>query len=261
MYETGGAVDLLRLKGGEVELQVITGGAEAHKAPLVLLHEGLGSLGMWRDYPTRLAALTGRTVVVWSRHGYGQSRVPNGPRTVKYMHHEALDVLPELLGRIEVSEPVLVGHSDGASIALIYAGCGAPVAGVVAIAPHVMVEEHSLKGIEAARREYLRSDLPTQLRRYHRDVDTMFWGWNDIWLSPAFRDWNIEASLPGITCPVLLVQCEDDRYGTLEQLDRIAQQVAGPTEQLVIPEGGHSPHVTRPELVEPRLAAFVAGLD
>jgi pimeloyl-ACP methyl ester carboxylesterase len=254
----GGRVSL---RGGDVEVRVIEASAGRRNDPaLVLLHEGLGSISLWRDFPARLAAGTGRTVVVWSRHGYGRSRGIAGPRAVDYMHHEAIDVLPEFLELVGVARPILVGHSDGASIALIYAGAGAgPVSGLVAIAPHVFVEARSVAGIEAARREYLRSDLPDRLGRYHTDPDATFWGWNDVWRLPAFRTWNIEAYLATIRAPLLLVQSADDRYGSLDQLDRIERQVSGPVERLVLESGGHAPHHSHPDLVTARVAAFVAA--
>jgi pimeloyl-ACP methyl ester carboxylesterase len=252
----------LLIAGGKVEVEVIgAGGPRLADSPLVLLHEGLGCIALWRDFPHRLAALTGRTVVVWSRHGYGGSAVVTEPRSDRYMHHEALDVLPALLAVMQIRRPVLVGHSDGASIALIHAGAGHPVAAVVALAPHVVVEARSIEGIEAARNDFLDTDLSSRLGQYHTDPEATFWGWNNIWLSPEFRAWNIEEYLPGISCPVLLVQCADDRYGTLDQLDRIARQVTGVTERLVLPEGGHSPHQADPALVAERIAAFVADAN
>jgi pimeloyl-ACP methyl ester carboxylesterase len=254
---------LMPLRRGDVEVEVIDGdlGADRHAA-LVLLHEGLGSLKLWREVPAVLASLTGRHVVVWSRHGYGRSAAVNGPRPTTYMHDEALEVLPEFLDRLAIQSPVLIGHSDGASIALIHAGAGIrAVAGVVALAPHVRVEDRSLAGIRAARHEYGRGDLAARMGRYHDNADATFWGWNDIWLADSFRAWNIEAYLPAITCPVLLVQCADDQYGTLDQLDRIERQVAGPVERLVLPDGGHSPHLSHPEAVATRIAAFVSSLS
>ena len=190
----------LTLPGGEVEFDIL-GDRRASRAAdgpaLVLLHEGLGSLDLWRRFPGVLASLTGRMVLVWSRYGYGRSAVVAEPRAVSYMHEEALGVLPHLLDRLGIERPALVGHSDGASIALIHAGAGIrPVAGVVALAPHVMVEERSLAGIRAARHEYLHGDLPARLARYHTDPDATFWGWNDVWLSEPFRAWSIEAYLP-----------------------------------------------------------------
>jgi pimeloyl-ACP methyl ester carboxylesterase len=187
------------------------------------------------------------------------------------MHQEALEVLPEFLDRLALDRPVLIGHSDGASIALISAGsagaagtaggAGPAVAGVVAIAPHVMVEERSLAGIQAARDEYLHGDLPGRLARYHADPDATFWGWNDVWLSEPFRAWNIDPYLPTITCPVLLVQCADDRYGSLAQLDRIQDQVPGRVERLEWLAGGHAPHQSHRNQVAARILRFVHSLD
>lgn len=255
----------LTLPGGEVEFDIL-GDRRASRAAdgpaLVLLHEGLGSLDLWRRFPGVLASLTGRMVLVWSRYGYGRSAVVAEPRAVSYMHEEALGVLPHLLDRLGIERPALVGHSDGASIALIHAGAGIrPVAGVVALAPHVMVEERSLAGIRAARHEYLHGDLPARLARYHTDPDATFWGWNDVWLSEPFRAWSIEAYLPHVACPVLLVQCADDRYGTLAQLDRIEHLAPGRVERLVLPEGGHAPHRSHPDRVASRIAGFVRSLD
>jgi pimeloyl-ACP methyl ester carboxylesterase len=253
----------LALDGGEVEVSVIAAGKPTADAPtLVLLHEGLGSLSLWRDFPGLLASLTGRKVVVWSRHGYGRSSVVRRPRPVEYMHEEALTVLPEFLDRLAIERPVLVGHSDGASIALIHAGAEPrrPVAGVVALAPHVVVEERSVAGVRAARQEYLHGNLKSRLARYHTDPDATFWAWNDVWLSGPFRAWNIEAFLPGIRCPVLLVQCADDRYGSLDQVDRIQERVGGRVERLVLPEGGHSPHQSHRDEVAGRISDFVGSL-
>jgi pimeloyl-ACP methyl ester carboxylesterase len=259
---------LVDLSGGAVEVRVVPGGPQAPSGPaLVLLHEGLGSVGLWRGFPDALAAATGRTTVVWSRHGYGASDPAQLPRPVDYMHREALVVLPELLDRLAPTHPgcrapVLVGHSDGASIALIHAGSSPrTAAGVVVLAPHVVVEERSLIGIRAARVQYLSTDLPARLARHHRDAEATFWGWNDVWLSPEFAGWNIEDHLGRVDAPVLAVQCMDDEYGTLDQLARIADQVRGPYAELVLPTGGHAPHLTWPERVVSAVAAFVAGVQ
>ena len=249
--------------GGELEYRLLPAASGREDQPtLVFLHEGLGSLGLWRRFPDVVCERTGRAGLVWSRHGYGASEVVDRRRTVRYMHDEALDVLPALLDELSVEVPVLVGHSDGASIALIHTGgSGRPVSGVVALAPHVMVEDRSVEGIAEARREYLTTDLPERLARHHDDVDAAFWGWNDVWLDPAFRDWNIEEYLPGVVCPVLLVQCEDDRYGSLEQLERVERGVAGPVSRLVFPAGGHAPHLTHPDEVADAVTSFLARLD
>ena len=247
---------LVGLAGGPVEYALIPGG---NGPPLVFLHEGLGSLGLWRGVPADLAARTGRRALVWSRHGYGRSAAVRAARPVTYMHHEALAVLPELLDALLPGEaPVLVGHSDGASIALIHAGgSGREVAGVVAIAPHVLVEERTLEGIRAARHAYDAGDLRTRLGRHHDDVDATFGGWNDIWLRPDFAAWNIEEYLPAVTCPVLVVQAEDDPYGTLDQVERVAGGAAGPVRRLVLDAGGHAPHLTRTAEVVEAVAGFI----
>lgn len=232
----------------------------AGAAPLVLLHEGLGSARLWRSFPWDLAAATGRRTVVYSRSGYGRSSVGATPRQPGYMHDEAVTVLPSLLARLDIERPVLVGHSDGASIALIHAGAGCPVTAVVAIAAHVLVEERSLEGIRAARHRFETTDLVSRMARHHLDPVATFRAWNDIWLSSGFRDWNIEDYLPGITAPVLVVQAADDEYGTLDQVRRIAAGVAGPTQTLVLPDGGHAPHLTREEEVAPAVAHFLGRL-
>ncbi len=230
----------------------------------MLLHEGLGSARLWRSFPETLAARTGLRTVTWSRHGYGASDVLERKRTVRYMHEEALHVLPDLFATLEVGASVLIGHSDGASIALIHAGgaaaTGRPVLGVVTLAPHVFVEDQSVESIQAARRQYLAGDLRARLDRHHADTDATFWGWNDIWLSREFRAWSIEEYLPAISCPVLLIQCEDDPYGTLEQLDRIERGLGGPSSRLVFPAGGHAPHLSHSEAVAGTVARFVSSL-
>jgi pimeloyl-ACP methyl ester carboxylesterase len=231
-----------------------------HRPTLVLLHEGLGSLAMWRDFPGRLAHATNCNAVVYSRLGYGNSDPLQAPHSVRYMHDEALVVLPELLDGLAIAKPMLLGHSDGASIALIHAGSGVrPVQAVVVLAPHVMVEEVSISSIAAAKIAYETTDLRKRLARYHADVDGAFWGWNRIWLDPAFRDWNIESYLPGIACPLLAIQGEDDEYGTMEQLSRITRAVAD-AEALVLKDCRHSPHRDQPEAVIEAVTRFVDRL-
>ncbi len=229
-----------------------------HDRPtLVLLHEGLGSIAMWRDFPHLLAHATVSRVIVYSRYGYGSSDPLREPRNVRYMHDEALVVLPELLDALSIVNPVLVGHSDGGSIALIHAGgSGRTVAGVVVMAPHVLVEDISVASIAAARDAYETTDLPSRLGRYHAGVDRAFWGWNDIWLHPDFRAWNIEEYLPRIQCPVLAIQGEDDEYGTMEQLARITAG-ARDVELLKLEDCRHSPHRDQPEAVLEAVSRFV----
>ena len=251
---------VVAVSGGPLEVQDIPA-AQAGRAPLVLLHEGLGSVSAWKAFPERLAGATGRRVVTFSRFGYGRSGPAGLPRRPGYMHEEAETVLPELLDRLGADRPILVGHSDGASIALVHASTGRPVTAVVALAPHVMVEECTLEGARAARRAYRDGDLRARLARHHAVVDDAFYGWNDIWLAPEFRSWSIEDRLPGVEVPVLLVQCRDDPYGTLDQLDRIEKGVPGPVERLVLGTGGHAPHQSHPDRVLERIAGFVAPRD
>jgi pimeloyl-ACP methyl ester carboxylesterase len=222
---------------------------------LVLLHEGLGSVGLWRDFPARLNAATGRRVVAFSRFGHGRSEPPPQPRTPTFFHEEALEVLPEVLEQLDAPEPILVGHSDGASIALIHAGHH-PVAGIALLAPHAFVEDVTVAEIRIARERYTAGDLRERMARHHDDVDAAFRGWCDVWLDPAFRDWNLESDAERVTCPVLLIQGVDDPYGTLAQLDRIQARVRGPVTRLELP-GGHSPQL---EATEQVLAAITDWL-
>jgi len=246
--------------GHRVEFALIRGTAPA--APtLVFLHEGLGSVAMWRDFPQRVAAATGCPALVYSRYGYGRSDALAAPRQPDYMHVEALVALPELLGRLGVERPIPFGHSDGASIALIHAGgAGRPLAGLIAMAPHVMVEDVALAGIRATVQAYETTPLRQRLARYHDDVDSAFRGWSDAWLSPAFRDWNIEEYLPRIAVPVLAIQGRDDEYGTLEQIDRIAG-AAPDVDVLKLADCRHSPHKDQPGAVIAAVADFVRRID
>jgi pimeloyl-ACP methyl ester carboxylesterase len=224
---------------------------------VVFLHEGLGSVAMWKVFPERVCAAHGFTGLVYSRYGYGRST----PKPVDerwapdFMHRQAFEVLPALLAALGVERPWLFGHSDGASIALLHAA-RFPVAGVVAVAPHIFVEDISIASIAAARTAYAETDLRQRLARYHDDPDSAFRGWNDIWLDPAFRDWNIEAELAAITCPVLAVQGEDDEYGTLEQIRGIARRLPK-TRLLVLPKCGHSPHRDEPERLIQEAGRFI----
>jgi pimeloyl-ACP methyl ester carboxylesterase len=220
------------------------------------MHEGLGSVGLWRGFPERLADATGRRTLAFSRYGHGQSDPPPQRRTPSFMHEEALEVLPELLANLNIRTPVLVGHSDGASIALIYAA-HRPVEAVVAIAPHVFVEEMCIREIRNARDAYVNSDLKERMARHHRDPDVAFYGWNDVWLDPAFPDWDITGDLNKITCPLLLIQGERDQYGTMAQLDAIEQRARGPITRVHL-QCQHSPPT---ELPKETVAAIVAFLD
>jgi pimeloyl-ACP methyl ester carboxylesterase len=221
----------------------------------VLLHEGLGSVGLWRGFPRVLADATGHRTILYSRFGHGASDPPPQPRTPSFMHEEALEILPEVLDQLEIAEPLLIGHSDGASIALIYAASH-PVPGIVALAPHVFVEERTLEGIRVTEREFVTGNLRQRMTRHHDDPAVTFGGWCDVWLDPEFRDWQIEDLLPGIDAPLLLIQGEDDDYGTLVQLDVIEQSVSGPVQRLVVP-GGHTPQLEQPDAVLDAIVEFV----
>ncbi|HEX3501647.1 MAG TPA: alpha/beta hydrolase [Stellaceae bacterium] len=247
--------------GGQAVEYALIPARDAAAPTVILLHEGLGSLALWRDFPARLAEATGAAVLTYSRLGYGSSARLTTKRRVDYMHEEALETLPALREALAIADPILVGHSDGASIALIHAGAGRwPVRGLVLEAPHVFVEDVTITSIEAAREAYATTDLRARLARYHDDVDGAFRGWNDIWLNPEFRAWNIEACLSAITCPTLVLQGGDDEYGTRAQLDAIAAQIGGPVETLLLPDCKHSPHRDQPEAVLWAMTRFVGGL-
>ncbi len=224
---------------------------------LLLLHEGLGCVAMWRDFPAKLAAASGCRVIVWSRPGYGASQAYPEPRSLRYMHREAEESLPALLAALQIERPILIGHSDGGSIALIFAGAFPKVPlGIAVMAPHEFVEDITLAGIRSARSVWETTDWPKKLGRYHHDAPRVFSDWNDTWLSPPFRDWNIEEYLPKIRCPVLAIQGEDDEYATMRQIDVIAEQVSG-TQVFKLPNCGHTPQRDQEAAVLEALLAFV----
>ena len=235
------------------------GVADSAYPVVVFLHEGLGSLAMWKEFPERFCRANGFTGLVFSRYGYGQSTMrPAGERfPVEFMHIQAREMLPAFFREAGVERPWLFGHSDGASIALLY-GAAFPqaLAGMVVAAPHIFVEDITLDSIRAARQAFLDTDLPQRLGRYHADVDSPFWGWNDVWLDPAFRRWSIEAELNAISCPVLAVQGEDDEYGTLEQVHGIKRRLPH-AELLVLPQCGHSAHRDQPQALTEHAGSFI----
>jgi pimeloyl-ACP methyl ester carboxylesterase len=237
-------------------------GGQGGGPTLVFLHEGLGSIRQWRDFPAQVAAASGCRALVYDRYGYGGSEVLKEPRRgVDFMHDEALLALPDFLTKLKIEKPVLIGHSDGASIALIHAGAGHPVAGVVAMAPHVFIEPVCLASIRKAAEAFESTDLPQKLGRYHRDARKTFYGWADVWLDPSFERWDIrEDYLPGVRCPVLAIQGHDDEYGTMAQLDAIADRVAGRCEAAKLERCGHSPFRDQPEVVLAAITRFLESL-
>lgn len=234
-------------------------------APLVVfLHEGLGSVAMWKDYPQRLCDAGGFRGLVFSREGYGRStpRRRNERWPVDFMHVQARDVLPRVFAKLGIGargqQPWLLGHSDGGSIALIYAATFPErVAGVVALAPHIFVEDVSIESIAAARTTYLAGDLRDRLARYHADADSAFFGWNDVWLDPAFRGWSIEAMVAKVRCPLLVVQGANDEYGTLAQVEGIRTR-APHAKIVVLADCGHSPQRDQPEALTRTVTDFIA---
>lgn len=247
----------LTIAGRSLEYEWIAA-AGPRKPTLVFLHEGLGSIRQWRDLPVQLATAASCRALLYNRYGYGGSEVFAEPRrSVRYMHEEALESLPQLLAALRIERPVLVGHSDGASIALIHAGAGHPVRALALIAPHVFVEPISVRSIEQAKQAFADGDLAERFGKYHRDPRKTFFMWNDVWLDPEFLKWNIEEYLPGIACPVLAMQGEDDQFGTMAQLEAVARGVRGPCELVKLPACGHRVHVDQPEAAVAALARFI----
>lgn len=236
-------------------------GAHDGAPTVVFLHEGLGSLSIWRDFPARLAAATGYGALVYSRYGYGRSTVCEKGFELDYMHHEALETLPALLNHFGIESPILYGHSDGASIALIHAGgSGRPVRAVIVEAPHVFVEPESYSGLAMALDAFEKGGLRESLARHHTDAERTFRAWNNVWRGDAFRTWNLEEFLPTITAPVLMIQGAEDAYGTLAQLDAIEAGVSGDCRRLVLENCGHSPHREQPGTVLLQCAGFLRGV-
>jgi pimeloyl-ACP methyl ester carboxylesterase len=247
----------LRIGDAELEYRLI--GPAPFEAPtIVMLHEGLGSAALWGDFPDRLQATTGVGVFAYSRAGYGASTPVSLPRPLDYMSREALDVLPALLETIGFSRGLLLGHSDGASIAAIYAGGTGDhrVRGLVLIAPHFVVEDVSIASIAEIKRVYEATDLRSRLARWHRNVDNAFYGWNDAWLNPGFRNWDISEYLAYIRVPIAILQGEEDQYGTLRQIEIAKEECYCPLDVTMIPKAGHSPHREAPDLTLATVSEF-----
>ncbi len=246
------------IDGKRLETLLLSSAANA--PTIVMLHEGLGSIAMWKDFPEQLAQATGFGVLVYSRYGHGKSERLAEKRSVDFMHHEAKVVLPELLRQFEIQQPILLGHSDGASITIIYAGTRPQqVRALILEAPHVFVEDVSIQSIANMRTQFESTDLPQKLARFHNHVEETFRGWNDIWLDPDFRQWNIEEYLAPITCPVLVIQGQNDEYGTLAQVQAI-QRLIPATQMRILPRCGHSPHRDHQALTIQTIAKCVSAL-
>jgi pimeloyl-ACP methyl ester carboxylesterase len=245
------------------ELEAICYGPPPGKAPtIVMLHEGLGCVALWRDFPQKLAEATGFGVFVYSRAGYGQSDPVDLPRPLDYMTREALDVLPGVLDAIGFEYGILLGHSDGASIAVIYAGGVEDfrVRGLVLMAPHFFTEEGGLQSIAEAKEAYEKGDLRGKLAKYHKDVDNAFRGWNDAWLDPGFKSWNIAEAIDYLRIPVLAIQGAGDQYGTLVQIKEIEDRIYSPVDVEILSGCKHSPYIEQPEKTLAAVAEFCARL-
>ncbi len=251
------------IAGGK-SLECAMWGAPPSDAPtIVMLHEGLGCIELWRDFPQRLAAATGFGVIAFSRAGYGQSDPAELPRQTDYMTREAMDVLPDVLDQIGVRHAVLLGHSDGATIAANYAGSVQDhrVRGLVLMAPHFFTETDGLAQIARARDAYEAGDMKARMAKYHSDPDATFYGWNDIWLHPKFRDWNVAEVIDYIRVPVLAIQGAQDQYGTMAQIDEIADRCYAPVDVEIIENCQHSPHVEHPDRTLDVIADFARHLE
>jgi len=259
-WDEAGASGEIRIGG--TTLETYTVGPPPGEAPtLVLLHEGLGCVDLWRDFPEQLTAETGCGVFAYSRAGYGRSDACPLPRPLDYMTREAVSVLPEVLDTIGFRDGVLIGHSDGASIAAIHAGAQRDprVRGVVLMAPHFFTEEMGLDAIAEARTAYSDGDLRARLGKYHKYVDAAFRGWNDAWLAPGFKEWDIRHFLDHVSVPVLCLQGEQDQYGTRAQVDVVAERIGSLVTVRMLPDCRHSPHLEAAETVTAEIAAFLRG--
>jgi len=246
--------ELVRIVGHNLDLRTI--GPLGRALSLVFLHEGLGSVDLWRSYPDAVAESIGEQAVTYSRYGHGWSDVQREPRPIDFMDHEAFVVLPELIETAGVVDPILIGHSDGASIALLHASMH-PVAGLVLLAPHVFTEPDGLREIGDFSTRFDETDLAERMAKYHYDPLATIDAWRGVWLNPDFESWNIEAALADVTCPVLLIQGDDDEYGTMAQIDAITAQIGGSVDRLLLADCGHSPHIDRPATTTDATSSFI----
>ena len=245
----------IEINGRHLEYRTIPGDPE--RPWLVFLHEGLGSLSLWRDFPDKVARRLTCRALIYSRLGYGLSDGLDEPRRPTFMHDEANDVLPKLCAALDIESPVLIGHSDGASIALIRAATSrAAIPALVLMAPHVFVEPISVSSIARIAETYETTDLRQRLSRHHTNVDDAFLGWSRIWLSPAFRSWSLASETQRLECPTLLIQGTDDEYGTISQIDAIEQVAIGPVQRVILSQCGHSPHREQEAAVLDAISGF-----
>lgn len=252
------------LTAGGKALEYACFGPSPDEAPtIVMLHEGLGCLALWRDFPKKLADATGFGVFVYSRAGYGQSDLVDLPRPLDYMTREAMDVLPDVLGQIGLQRGILLGHSDGASIAAIYAGSVEDhrIRGLVLMAPHFFTEPMALAEIAKAKVAYDAGDLKHRMAKYHRDPDNSFRGWNDSWLHPDFKKWNVADNIDYLRIPVLAIQGQQDEYGTYAQIQEIDDRIYSPVDVTLLNDCRHSPHIDQPVKTCTAIAEFASQLQ
>ncbi|MDI6687982.1 MAG: alpha/beta hydrolase [Desulfobacterales bacterium] len=249
---------------GGKRMEIARLGPASKDAPtLIFLHEGLGCVDMWHDFPAELSEATGCGALIYSRFGYGRSDPCFLPRSIRYVHDEGLKVLPELIRATGIRDCILIGHSDGGSIAIIYSGGtpAIPLRGLITEAAHVFCEEITIRSIQQARKSYQKGRLRQKLEKYHgANTDCAFWGWNNTWLHPDFVNWNIEEYLPAIKKPMLVIQGENDQYGTLAQVDAIARQAGAGAEVMVLPDCGHSPHNEQKAAILKVMADFISSV-
>lgn len=254
--------EYLRICGKRLEIAWL-GPAPKDAPTLIFLHEGFGCVDMWHDFPAELSETTGCGALVYSRLGYGQSDPCSLPRSIRYIHDEGLTVLPELIKATDIRDCILIGHSDGGSIAIIYSGGtpAIPLRGLITEAAHVFCEEITIRSIQQTRKSYQKSGLRQKLEKYHgTNTDCAFWGWNSTWLHPDFVNWNLEEYLPAIKKPMLVIQGENDEYGTSAQVDAIARQAGAGAEVMVLPDCGHSPHNEQKAATLKAMAGFISSI-
>ena len=257
-----GGTGFVNVGGKRLEIRM-HGPSPSEATTIVLLHEGLGSAELWRDFPAKLAEATGLGVFAYSREGYGNSDPVTLPRPLDYMERHAIEVMPGILNALSPRRVILLGHSDGASIAALYLGNfqDPRVRGLVLLAPHFFTEDGGLAAIAAAKQMYETGDLRTRLAKYHRDVDNAFRGWNDAWLNPEFKNWNIEECIDYVRVPVLAIQGKQDQYGTSAQLDALESRLYSPFEAVLLDDCRHSPFIDQPVETARAIADFVARLE